>query len=256
LLKQTADKVGGYTYDACSFNEEMGYGRINAYSAVNAAFDECLLTPQNLVPKRVNINGNWVPRFLWRSNAEPCADAYNVYRRKETEIVFTKIATVNSPETTYTDMGTNWVTTGNHKAYYTVTAVSGNTESDTSNNVSITIPAIPEPPKQAVKEDIETTASTFVTNYPNPFNPTTAIVVSLATHSTVTLKIYNVLGEEVAVLLDREALNKGKRVVQFDAHTLPSGMYFYRFIAIPMLDESKNVSTQALVSINKMLLMR
>ncbi|MDI6766637.1 MAG: T9SS type A sorting domain-containing protein [Bacteroidota bacterium] len=68
-------------------------------------------------------------------------------------------------------------------------------------------------------------------NYPNPFNPTTTIDFTLAELSVVTLKIYNMLGQEVMMLLDREEFDEGEQSVEFDASHLPSGIYFYKIIA-------------------------
>lgn len=63
-------------------------------------------------------------------------------------------------------------------------------------------------------------------NYPNPFNPTTTIKYSLAEASFTTLKIYNALGKEIAVLVN-EMMSSGTHQVVFDARSLPSGVYFY-----------------------------
>jgi hypothetical protein len=67
-------------------------------------------------------------------------------------------------------------------------------------------------------------------NYPNPFNPETIISFSIPQASNTTLKIYNSLGEEVA-----EPLNKylagGIHKINFNAASLPSGIYFYRLIS-------------------------
>jgi hypothetical protein len=64
-------------------------------------------------------------------------------------------------------------------------------------------------------------------NYPNPFNPSTIINFSLPSSGYATLKIYNALGEEVAVLLDKE-FTAGTYEVEWSASGLPSGVYFYQ----------------------------
>jgi hypothetical protein len=64
-------------------------------------------------------------------------------------------------------------------------------------------------------------------NYPNPFNPTTIIEYRLPKEQFVTLKIFDMLGKEVATLVN-EPQAKGSYKVTFDANSLPSGIYFYR----------------------------
>jgi hypothetical protein len=68
-------------------------------------------------------------------------------------------------------------------------------------------------------------------NYPNPFNPTTIINYELQNSGFVTLKIYNVLGKEVATLVDAEMEVEGTHSVLFNASGLSSGIYFYRLEA-------------------------
>jgi hypothetical protein len=67
-------------------------------------------------------------------------------------------------------------------------------------------------------------------NYPNPFNPTTRIHYSVVGNQNVTLKVYDVLGREVATLVN-ERKAPGTYDVSFNAGALPSGVYFYRLKA-------------------------
>jgi uncharacterized lipoprotein YddW (UPF0748 family) len=75
-------------------------------------------------------------------------------------------------------------------------------------------------------------------NFPNPFNPATIIGFELATESYVTLRVYDMLGREVATLWDGMAL-AGYRQVTFDARGLPSGTYFVRMTADGIIDTRK-----------------
>jgi photosystem II stability/assembly factor-like uncharacterized protein len=67
-------------------------------------------------------------------------------------------------------------------------------------------------------------------NYPNPFNPTTVVKFQVASYRLVKLSIYDVLGKEVAILVN-EKLNPGTYSVEWNASNYPSGVYFYRMTA-------------------------
>jgi hypothetical protein len=75
-------------------------------------------------------------------------------------------------------------------------------------------------------------------NYPNPFNPNTTIKFALPEPGFVTLKIYNVLGEELTVLVS-EQLNAGSYTFDWNATGLPSGIYLYRLKAGSYIDTKK-----------------
>jgi hypothetical protein len=81
-----------------------------------------------------------------------------------------------------------------------------------------------------VKGDVIPDLYALEQNYPNPFNPSTVIQYSLPQTENVKLIIYNLLGEQVDVLVD-EYQQAGKYKFNFDASSLPSGIYFYRIIA-------------------------
>ncbi len=65
-------------------------------------------------------------------------------------------------------------------------------------------------------------------NYPNPFNPVTSIRFALPEAATVTMKVYNIFGQEVAMPLNNQQMNEGEHVLQIDGGNLASGTYFYR----------------------------
>ncbi|MBI5726973.1 MAG: T9SS type A sorting domain-containing protein [Ignavibacteriales bacterium] len=64
-------------------------------------------------------------------------------------------------------------------------------------------------------------------NYPNPFNPATAISFIVPERGHVSLKVYDILGNELITLLNEEHA-AGQYTKQFDARTVPSGVYFYK----------------------------
>ncbi|HEX2983830.1 MAG TPA: FG-GAP-like repeat-containing protein, partial [Ignavibacteriales bacterium] len=68
-------------------------------------------------------------------------------------------------------------------------------------------------------------------NFPNPFNPTTTFRFGLKTESNVDLKIYDILGREVAVLIQNTRMKPGEYDITFDASALASGTYIYKLTA-------------------------
>lgn len=77
-------------------------------------------------------------------------------------------------------------------------------------------------------------------NYPNPFNPATTIKYSIHKAGQVTLKIYDALGTEIAVLVD-ENKQAGNYVLTFERNNLSSGVYFYQLISEKFIDTKKMI---------------
>lgn len=77
-------------------------------------------------------------------------------------------------------------------------------------------------------------------NYPNPFNPTTNIQFDLPQNNFVTLKIYDVMGREIATLVN-EFKNAGKYIASFNAVNLSSGIYFYKVMAGSFVETKRMV---------------
>lgn len=75
-------------------------------------------------------------------------------------------------------------------------------------------------------------------NYPNPFNPTTTIKYSIPVSSQVSLKIFDIIGSEVATLVN-EQQEAGTFLIEFDASKLTSGIYFYQIQAGKYLETRK-----------------
>jgi len=90
----------------------------------------------------------------------------------------------------------------------------------------------PPPPNGEIQNTKFTIPKQFALdqNYPNPFNPLTIINYQLPADNRVTIKIYNVLGQEVKTLID-EIQDAGYKSVTWNASSIPSGVYFYRLQA-------------------------
>ena len=97
----------------------------------------------------------------------------------------------------------------------------------------------------AVEEKAPVTVASFdlAQNYPNPFNPSTTISYSIPSRSSVKLSVFDIIGKEVARLVD-ETQSAGHHTITFDGSRLASGVYFYR------------LETNSTVAMRKMTLMK
>jgi hypothetical protein len=90
-------------------------------------------------------------------------------------------------------------------------------------------------------------------NYPNPFNPKTVIGYQLPVRGNVSLKVFDILGNEVATLVNGQ-VDAGKHKVDFDASGLNSGVYFYKLLVSDL--QGKDGKAEEFVETKKMILLK
>jgi hypothetical protein len=131
-----------------------------------------------------------------------------------------------------------WVKVQSTGTLYLSSVVTGNIASWIK--IASTDEMPPSPPVLTGEEKIPVAPLTFSLkqNYPNPFNPSTTISYQLPTRSHVTLRVFDLLGREVAMLVNRTE-ESGVKSVTFDASMLPSGLYYYRLQAGNYIETKK-----------------
>ncbi len=231
IIATSAEKVGGYSYNQTrkhgSWNNQMGYGRVNAFYTVAPP-----AAPQNLAVTSVNDH----PHLTWEANTEPDVKSggkYKIYFRDQ-YTSYSLEATIDAyngstPVTSWTDYSA-WTNATNDQLFYKITAMdNAENESDPSNEVQIAGVYYKMTITSVDNEQIPRDYS-LSQNYPNPFNPTTTITFTLPESAPAHLQVFDLNGKLVAELLNRE-LDSGRYKVSFDASHLGSGIYVYRLTA-------------------------
>lgn len=121
---------------------------------------------------------------------------------------------------------------------YQATDESGNSVRDSA---TVTVPhsmASEAAASDVVAIEVIPTEFSVGQNFPNPFNPTTVFRFGMPVAKRVTLKIYNIIGEEVAILVNSDR-SAGYHTVEWNAGALPSGMYIYRFVSGDFVETRK-----------------
>jgi hypothetical protein len=186
----------------------------------------------------------WSIILSWNTNREMDMHSYKLYRAVSPSTAFALYSTLPFTDTMFVEDDT--ISAGLYSYFVTAVDSAGN-ESATSDTVS----ASPITNVREVNEH-NPTEITLMQNYPNPFNPTTTIRFEIPpspfakgeTGGLVSLKVYNILGQEVATLIDNAKLEAGKHTIPFDASALTSGVYVYQ------------LTTQKKTLMRKMLLMK
>lgn len=124
-----------------------------------------------------------------------------------------------------------WYTEVSKFPVFGISYVQVNTNGNISHTKSVAM--IPMTETVDVKEPGRNIPATFslAQNYPNPFNPSTVIRYSIPSETRVTLDVYNMIGQKVAVLVSDEIQSAGDHEAEFTAKNLPSGVYLYRLKA-------------------------
>jgi len=117
----------------------------------------------------------------------------------------------------------------------------GNGDGTTGDDFVVTFRTMPPP--VSVEQESAIPAFGIAQNYPNPFNPTTNFEFRVSSFEFVTLRIYDVLGREVATLVN-EMRPAGVYTVRWDASLLPSGVYLYQLRAGEFVQTRKLVLTK------------
>ena len=186
---------------------------------------DTFITTGTPFPAPVNLRASLrdsVIDLTWNSVQDSALARYRIYRDTTslsgTPANFTPIDSVASVDSSYTDRDIK----GGETYFYRVTALdSSGTESEFSREaeVSTTSTSITDKDKTELPEQI-----TLEGNYPNPFNPSTTIRFGLRDASYVSLKVYNILGRQVATLVD-DQITAGWHEVRWDAGRNASGVY-------------------------------
>jgi hypothetical protein len=184
--------------------------------------------PQNL---SVSQSSNNHPRLSWTANNQADLSHYEIWKKGGEEGGDWHLKSTTS--NTYFEDYDETVVTGpavafEGKAYYRIKAIDINSNiSPFSNQVEIRIRL--EPLSKSWSNSMDggiITEYLLLQNYPNPFNPSTTINYQIKEKGFVTLKVYDMLGKEVANLVN-EVKPEGIFEVKFDASKLPSGVYIY-----------------------------
>jgi hypothetical protein len=184
------------------------------------------------------------PQLDWDPNLEPDINNYKIWKNEGNGWYYLNQTNNNSYldiTEIYCHLPTKlcWDVVGYRTVSYRITAVDlGSNESNPSDaayanlidwdpNKIITDPKLNEPVEYSLAQ-----------NYPNPFNPTTTIYYSIKSIGLVTLKVFDMLGKEVASLVDSRK-EPGNYSVEFNAANLPSGIYFYTLTSGKFMDTKK-----------------
>jgi len=178
--------------------------------------------PQNFDVTVYYTDYNAHPKLNWTVNTEYDGDAYYIERRITGQQNFSFLTTVNWSSNQYIDNTINYAGGGPSLAEYKMRAhdINGHYSNYTS------VESVQYGDAWKIGSDLNgiITEYKLEQNFPNPFNPKTIINYQIKDNGFVSLKVYDLVGKEVANLI-YEVQSRGQYSVSFDGSNLPSGIY-------------------------------
>jgi len=206
-----SDSNGAYLAWAATFNGEQ-----DVYYSYIA---DTTIVPVELISFSASVASN-VVTLSWSTATELNNHGFEIERSSNLEIWRTigfKEGKGTTSETQYYSYSDKLSAIEASKLYYRLKQVDYNGSYEYSDIIEV---------------EIAPSAFSISQNHPNPFNPTTTIKYQVPELSFITLKVYDILGNEIETLIN-EAIQAGRYEIKFNASNLPSGVYFYRVQAVP-----------------------
>ncbi|MFA7418560.1 MAG: YCF48-related protein [Melioribacteraceae bacterium] len=205
-----------YSYRIASYNES-GLSDLSAQPPI--VVNSVIKPPTNLAYKLIAYN---TIQLNWEDNSE-VEEGFVLEAKHDTSSTYKEVIKLNKNLTSFNVY--NFIYNRNYR--FRLKAFNSNTTSDESNVLEIKLQ-----PTDAEELGFLPTEFALYQNYPNPFNPSTTINYHLPTASQVSIKVYDMLGREVVVLVN-DYQNPGLYSIEMNSkyYNLVSGMYFYRIRA-------------------------
>jgi hypothetical protein len=188
----------------------------SSWRAQIVAFKGASPLPIQMASFAANVVRNNDVEVAWKTVSETNNYGFEIYRKRGDAGNWTNIGFVQGHGTTLAAQSYSYLDRalpfGTY--YYQIKQVDLDGKSETFPLMTVNVGVAPE-------------KLTLGQNYPNPFNPSTVIEFVVPMNGRATMKVYNVLGQEVATLFDGNAEAGRINSTRFDASNLPSGLYFY-----------------------------
>jgi hypothetical protein len=215
-----ADLGGGvYTASASGFTSfsPFGVGNDGALPIQLASFAASVVRDNHV-------------EVAWKTISETNNYGFEVHRKREGTAEWLKIAFVNGHGTTLAPQSYSYLDRALPlgKYFYRIKQIDLDGKSEIFSQAEVTVGVAPG-------------SFVLAQNYPNPFNPTTTIEYAVPQNGRATIKVYNVLGQEVATAFDGNVEAGKINTARMNASNLPSGLYFYVLRSAGMIETKRMI---------------